>query len=159
MKTARPLILSLLLSALLPLCVACDKVSDNGDLDGMWQIMSIAYQREQAAASTYDSVCATKDYKAYLSFQLDLSKIHWNNIDITDTNVVLSRFKHRGDTLRLDEFYRHYPDSDIPIEENEINILKPFGIWHTEEIFIVKELDSKSLILQSNYARITLRKF
>ena len=73
MKTARPLILSLLLSALLPLCVACDKVSDNGDLDGMWQIMSIAYQREQAAASTYDSVCATKDYKAYLSFQLDLS--------------------------------------------------------------------------------------
>ena len=157
----------LFLVALLPFTFAgCDKISDNGALDGMWQIMSVAYnsnysEQDTTLTTVYDSVSDKRVYKAYLSFQLDLAKIHWLeiNIEAPQTNKVLCRFERGKGTLRLYQLYWNQPDQDISITDEEAPRLSPFGIHRTDETFEVVTLTHENMVLQSRYARITLRKF
>lgn len=135
---------------------SCDKVSDNGDLDGMWQFMTITYARN----GVYDSTVNAKDYKAYLSFQLDLARISWRNVSITDaTKNILCRFNHQGNTLQLHDFYLDFAASDSLITDANTLLLTPLGIKGNNVTFTVLEENKNSLILQSDYARIVLRKF
>lgn len=135
---------------------SCDKLSDNGDLDGMWQFMTITYARN----GVYDSTVNAKDYKAYLSFQLDLARISWRNVAITDaTKNILCRFNHQGNTLQLHDFYLDFAASDSLITDANTLLLTPLGIKGNNVTFTVLEENKNSLILQSDYARIVLRKF
>ena len=71
--------------------VSCDKLPENGKLDGMWQIMSVNY----AHGSEYDSLVDIKSQKVYLSFQLKLAQIHTGAFrNEVQTDVILSRFSH-----------------------------------------------------------------
>ncbi len=147
------------------LLTSCEKVSDNGALDGMWQIMSVSYnsnysKNDSTQVEVFDIENNTKGYKAYLSFQLDLAKLYWLNTYIDGpNNIVLCRFERGKSKLRFHHFYWDCADHDIEITDEEAPRLSPFGFHQTDETFTVIQLTHKNMILQSRYARIILRKF
>lgn len=54
---------------------------------------------------------------------------------------------YEGDQLRI----------DMPL--SDVSDLRVFGLDDTEETFAITELSSSRLVLTSDYARLTLRKF
>ena len=165
MKQAIRLIKTFIVALFLISFSGCDKISDNGALDGMWQIMSVAYnsnysETDSTQATAYENVNDTKKYKVYLSFQLDLAKLHWLDTYIEGpNNIVLCRFTRGKSELRFHHFYWDCVDHNIELTDEEATRLSPFGFHKTDETFKVIQLTHKSMILQSRYARIVLRKF
>ena len=166
MKQAILLIKSFTIASLLIFLSGCDKMSDNGALDGMWQIMSVSYnsnysETDSTQADAYNIITDTKKYKVYLSFQLNLARLHWLDtyIESSKTNIVLCRFTRGKAELRLHQFYWDCVDHNIELTDEEATHLSPFGFHQTDETFKVIQLTHKSMILQSRYARIFLRKF
>ena len=111
---------------------ACGKTPINGDLDGRWQIMKIEYAsgEEETPERAYYSVA-----------------LHTINLMQVDVTSQTGNMEYTGDSLFV----------EMPI--SKIEDLLPFGMNGTEQRFGVKELTSKHLILQSDYARLEFRKF
>ena len=111
---------------------SCGKMPINGDLDGRWQIMKIAYAsgEEEAPERAYYSVV-----------------LHTINLMKVDVTSQTGNMEYTGDSLFV----------VMPI--SKVEDLLPFGMNGTEQRFGVKELTSKHLILQSDYARLEFRKF
>ena len=117
---------------LLLMAGACGKMPINGDLDGRWQIMKIEY------ASGEEEV----PERAYYSVAL-----HTINLMKVDVSNQTGNMEYTGDSLFV----------VMPI--SKVEDLLPFGMNGTEQRFGVKELTSKYLVLQSDYARLEFRKF
>ena len=117
---------------LLLMAGACGKMPINGDLDGRWQIMKIEY------ASGEEEV----PERAYYSVAL-----HTINLMKVDVTSQTGNMEYTGDSLFV----------VMPV--SKVEDLLPFGMNGTEQRFGVKELTSKYLVLQSNYARLEFRKF
>lgn len=111
---------------------ACGKTPINGDLDGRWQIMKIEYTSgdEEIPERTYYSVA-----------------LHTINLMKVGSTSQTGNMKYTGDSLLV----------IMPI--STVEDLLPFGMNGTEQRFRVKELTSKHLVLQSDYARLEFRKF
>lgn len=114
------------------LACACGKLPINGDLDGRWQIMKIEYASE---------VEDTPE-RAYYSIAL-----HTINLMQVGGGNQSGNMEYTGDSLFV----------TMPISTKED--LLPFGMDSTAQHFGVKELTSKHLVLQSDYARLEFRKF
>ena len=117
---------------LLLMAGACGKMPINGDLDGRWQIMKIAYAsgEEEAPERAYYSVA-----------------LHTINLMKVDVTSQTGNMEYTGDSLFV----------VMPV--SKVEDLLPFGMNGTEQRFGVKELTSKYLVLQSDYARLEFRKF
>nr|WP_233587566.1 lipocalin-like domain-containing protein [Parabacteroides sp. AF18-52] len=111
---------------------ACGKMPINGDLDGRWQIMKIKYAsgEEETPERAYYSVA-----------------LHTINLMQVGVTSQTGNMEYTGDSLFV----------EMPI--SKIENLLPFGMNGTEQRFGVKELTSKQLVLQSDYARLEFRKF
>ena len=111
---------------------ACGKTPINGDLDGRWQIMRIEYAsgEEETPERAYYSVA-----------------LHTINLMQVGVTSQTGNMEYIGDSLFV----------EMPI--SKIEDLLPFGMNGTEQRFGVKELTSKHLVLQSDYARLEFRKF
>ena len=111
---------------------ACGKTPINGDLDGRWQIMKIEYAsgEEETPERAYYSVA-----------------LHTINLMQVGVTSQTGNMEYTGDSLFV----------EMPI--SKIEDLLPFGMNGTEQRFRVKELTSKHLVLQSDYARLEFRKF
>ncbi|MBB4621338.1 hypothetical protein GGQ57_001232 [Parabacteroides faecis] len=111
---------------------ACGKMPVNGDLDGRWQIMKIEYAsgEEETPERAYYSVA-----------------LHTINLMQVGVTSQTGNMEYTGDSLFV----------EMPI--SKIENLLPFGMNGTEQRFGVKELTSKQLVLQSDYARLEFRKF
>ena len=111
---------------------ACGKTPINGDLDGRWQIMKIEYAsgEEETPERAYYSVA-----------------LHTINLMQVDVTSQTGNMEYTEDSLFV----------VMPI--SKIEDLLPFGMNGTEQRFGVKELTSKHLILQSDFARLEFRKF
>ena len=121
------------MAVLLTLIVsACGKMPINGDLDGRWQIMKIEYASgvEEAPERAYYSVA-----------------LHTINLMKVDVTSQTGNMEYTGDSLFV----------VMPV--SKVEDLLPFGMNGTEQRFGVKELTSKYLVLQSDYARLEFRKF
>lgn len=114
------------------LACACGKLPINGDLDGRWQIMKIEY-----ASGEEDT-----PERAYYSIAL-----HTINLMQVGGGNQSGNMEYTGDSLFV----------TMPISTKED--LLPFGMDSTTQHFGVKELTSKHLVLQSDYARLEFRKF
>lgn len=114
------------------LASACGKLPINGDLDGRWQIMKIEY-----ASGEEDT-----PERAYYSIAL-----HSINLMQVGGGSQNGKMEYTGDSLFV----------TMPISTKED--LLPFGMDSTVQHFGVKELTSKHLVLQSDYARLEFRKF
>ena len=111
---------------------ACGKTPINGDLDGRWQIMKIEYAsgEEETPERAYYSVA-----------------LHTINLMQVGVTSQTGNMEYTGDSLFV----------EMPV--SKIEDLLPFGMNDTKQRFGVKELTSKHLILQSDFARLEFRKF
>ena len=111
---------------------SCGKMPINGDLDGRWQIMKIEYASgvEEAPERAYYSVA-----------------LHTINLMKVSRKFQTGNMEYTGDSLFV----------VMPV--SQVEDLLPFGMNGTEQRFGVKELTSKYLVLQSDYARLEFRKF
>ena len=108
---------------LLLMASACGKMPINGDLDGRWQIMKIAYASGEEE----------NPERAYYSVAL-----HTINLMKVDVTSQTGNMEYTGDSLFV----------VMPI--SKVEDLLPFGMNGTEQRFGVKELTSKHLVLQSD---------
>lgn len=117
-------------SLILLVSFGCRKWPQNGDLDGMWQIMSIECDDQESAIPP----------KAYFCFERSICQIRTGRS--FTANMV-----YEDNTILLDFPY------------TEISDLKPFGIDCNPVSFEILHLSGKKLIMKNNYATLTLRKF
>jgi len=137
---------------------SCDKVPINGDLDGMWQMMTI-----QTPAGTRDM----KSTRAYLCIQLHLSQ--WDR----GGNRYYAHFRREGDSIFFYDFYHHSlhrskADDNEPITYEEMTKTDPskgwplmdaWGIHNLDARYRVQKLNSDALVLEKEDTTLTFRKF
>lgn len=111
---------------------ACGKMPINGDLDGCWQIMKIEYASGEEETPE----------RAY--YNVALHTINLMQVGVTSQT---GNMEYTGDSLFV----------EMPV--STVEDLLPFGMNDTKQRFGIKELTSKHLVLQSEYARLEFRKF
>ena len=111
---------------------ACGKMPINGDLDGRWQILKIEY------------VSGEEEIPERAYYSVALHTINLMKVGVTNQT---GNMEYTGDSLFV----------VMPI--STVEDLLPFGMNGKEQRFGVKELTSKHLVLQSDYARLEFRRF
>jgi len=130
---------------------SCDKMPMNGDLDGMWQLMS-----EETADTTIDM----KSTRHYISFQLHTAQFS----SLSNAHCFYSRFIHQGNTLQFVSISTNSTnatadDDNVLVSSDNIQQLHPWGIYELDPTFIVLTLNPHTLILESSHSRLQFRKF
>lgn len=121
---------------------SCDKASINGKLDGRWQLMTIEYED----GST------TECNRIYYSIQLHLVEISAKR---GNGGTFIGRFSYKEDEVTMSEFRCRGNEEELAgLKELEI-----FGINAPLTHFQVEKATGEKMILKSNYARLTFRKF
>lgn len=121
---------------------SCDKLPENGKLDGMWQLVQIDTEE--------GSNHAVKEQRLYYSVQLKLITLR----GMSGSKYILGRFKHEGNTLSLYDFRTGGDEKPCSLED-----LKPYGIYSAEPTFEVEKLTGSEMILKSEEATLYFRKF
>lgn len=139
------------LSLLCGILSACDKMPMNGDLDGMWQLMS-----EERDSATTD-LQATRHY---ISFQLHTAQFS----TATNSRCFYARFLHIDDSLHFHSICANSSnasdsDDNTPIPLDSVASLHPWGFYELTPSFAVVKLTSSTLVLQSPHSRLRFRKF
>ena len=132
---------------------ACDSYLINGDLDGIWQLQTIERHNP-------DTIIRNEGDLFY-SFQRHTILIgDYNNPDGPVGQLKSEQydclFERIGDSIMMEEFQLYYKRENHPYDTTR---LKRFGIYDKKSIFHIEELNSKRLILRSDSATITLRKY
>lgn len=134
------------------LCLTCGcdkKWPINGNLDGYWQLMTVETQSDGVK---------TNCHRMYIGIQLhmielkDLGNNGYKNFfgefnyDEDKNIVVIKNLKEKVSTSDNGQMA-------------DIKDLNPYGINSQETVFDVIKADGKTLILESDYARLTMRSF
>jgi hypothetical protein len=131
------------------LLTACDKESsDNGDLEGFWQMTEMDNKYAKHVSDMHESGLTW-------SFQGKLLELR----DVTDhqKDIVMS-FEHKGGELRVYNPYFVERDSD-DIRVTDESYLRPYGISKTDIQFKVLELSSKEMIIDNDTYQLKFRKY
>ena len=145
-----------LITIFLLLLTGCSiETSDNGVLDGRWQLMEINY------FDGSNRKVETKEQLIFWDIQYKLISIHSMSGKLHDslTEESLCRFNYKKDSLKLSDFYRHFREADQKIDDPLTTYFQKTGINGIKANFAVLHLDSKSMLLQSDYAKLSFRKF
>lgn len=145
-----------LITIFLLLLTGCSiETSDNGVLDGRWQLMEINY------FDGSNRTVKTKEQLIFWDIQYKLISIHSMSSKLHDslTEESLCRFNYTKDSLKLSDFYRHFREADQKIDDPLTTYFQKTGINGINANFAVLHLDSKSMLLQSDYAKLSFRKF
>lgn len=135
------------------LCLAgffasCDiRLSDNGDLDGYWQLA-----RVDTLHGGITDVC---DRRLFWSVQAQLLQVS----DLTYRHdACILRFEHTGSTLRVHTPYLvDHAGSDVPV--SDAALLEPYGIQRLDETFTVERLDGKLMTLKGDCLRLEFNRY
>ena len=132
------------------LCVSCEnKWPKNGNLDGQWQLLTIEHKGE-----TTD----VKEQQLYLSFQLDLFQLsiandrqrYYGYFDKGEGTIVFRQFSDMAENDLV-------TNNNLPLTSAET--LHRWGYYTLNEAFRIERLTKQEMILQSDSARVTYRKF
>ncbi len=162
----RPLhykIYTILILLAMSLSTACDKMPDNGQLDGMWQLMSI----ETADGHILD----VKDQQHYWSFRLRL--VQFTASRGIDTDKYYAHFYREEGNIVLKDFcqearYEKDTDDNVWVSSEEAELLHPWGVYgQTDEddsqkikaTYRVEALTDTRLVLKSDQVCLIFRKF
>lgn len=121
--------------------LSCRKHSPNGELDGFWQIQTVEY------ISSGDVV--SPNPKRYICINL-----HVIELQIGSSPVLVAgnmQYDKETGTLSLD-----FPESEFNQPDGDP---QGFGIMHPRMILKVRELNSKTLVLESDESIITCRRW
>lgn len=128
---------------------SCDvEFSDNGNLDGFWQLCAVDTLQTGRTGDLRDKGL-TWAFEGEILEVRDVWKVH--------QDIAMS-FSYTGQALNV---YAPYlvdrENGDIRIEDE--NLLKPYGISSLEMNFNVKELNSDRMTLESSLLRLHFRKY
>jgi hypothetical protein len=132
--------------------VSCElETSGNKELDGYWQMC-------QVDTLATDGVTDTREALIYWGIQGKLLQIRFSENGKYLGEGLLFRFERAPYTLNLSSPIRHHLyDTDEPIED--VEVLKPDGIYQLEEVFSIIELNDKSMVLDNGVLRLHFRKY
>lgn len=132
------------------LMASCDlEHSDNGDLDGFWQL----YQLDTLSTG---GVTDMRDSMTSWSFQMRLMEIRGSYENAKEG--VLFRFEHKADSLILSNPY--YSDRMVgDVEITDAAELRPLGIYHLREPFYIEALNDDRMHLRTDRLRFHFRKY
>lgn len=130
---------------------SCDgiKISDNGDLDGMWHLVKL------------DSIHNAEDvdfskHTIFWSIQADL--LYIDDKSLQHEPCLLRFDKSKGKLDVFDPYiYNNMDEADEKI--TDVAFLQPYGINALEESFIIEKLNRKSLVLKSNSLVLTFTRY
>ncbi len=138
---------------------ACNKVPENGPLDGQWQLMEIA-TRETPDDAAFSHSEAQKDKGIYWSFQLRLLSIRTHTGPLNGhTSETVGRFRYLADRLAVTELYIHFRSRDSLVTDPATTAFEPLGITGCADTFQIERLDGEQMVLRSQDRRLTFRKF
>lgn len=148
-------ILAILAVVAMTLMSSCDKLPENGALDGRWQLME-RYTHATPEALDYTVREDMKAKRIYWAFQLKLLSIKTYTSSL---NEILARFRHTGSTLELPQIYIHLGARDSLLTDPATEALVPIGIHGNATTFDVIRLNGKQMILRSEQDSLVFRKF
>ena len=130
------------------LLTSCEiEFSNNGKLDGFWQLIAVD---TLATQHTSDLKTSGRTW----AFQGRLLEMRDTKGGYSD---LYFSFEHRGDSLFLDSPYLSDRDAD-DIKITDVNIVRPYGVNGLKEEFEIENLSNNKLVLRSKTLRLMLRK-
>ena len=129
---------------------SCDiRTSDNGDLDGYWQLRSVD-------TLTTGSSCDMRDSLRFWSFQVHLLHVRDNKEEKLDK--VFMRFTLSDKVMTLTNPIIDLRDSsDLVLTDT--TFLRHYGIHDMPETLKVVTLNSSTMILENRVLRLNFRKY
>lgn len=137
------LVYIVVMAAMLGACTL--ETSDNGDLDGLWQLYSLDSLANGASADMRDS---------HVFWAVQCQLLEARNRD----SQVLFRFNNTGDSLLLSDPYINFRDSS-DIKVTDAAMLAPLGINNLGEHFAIRALNSDKMVLEAPTLRLYFRKY
>ncbi|MBO5467367.1 MAG: lipocalin-like domain-containing protein [Prevotella sp.] len=122
--------------------------SDNGALDGYWQLSSIDTLANGHSVNMRDS-------GIFWAFNFNLLVTRSTKEPLGE---ILYDFENTDDNLILSNPYILYRDSS-DIKVTDVNLLKKYGVNSLLETFTIEHLNSNKMVLQSNLVRLNFRKY
>ena len=143
------------LLSILTLCllvVSCElETSGNKELDGYWQM-------DQVDTLSTGGVADTREALVFWGVQGKLLQIRYSENGTFLGEGLLFRFNQDDKHLTLfSPVIHHLYETDEPIDD--VEILKPFGIFNLEETFDIEELDDKEMVLTNDVLRRHFRRY
>ena len=133
---------------------ACDSYLINGDLDGMWQLQTIEQQEPKVTIKNQGNLFYSFQRHSVLIGDYDKSQKLVGHVNFEEQYTCL--FEYAGDSITMGEFHYYYVDQDklAPVAN-----LKKFGLYEKETTFYIEELTPNRLVLRSDSAVLTMRKY
>lgn len=141
-------IISLIFFALTLVCASCSKLSNNGDIDGRWQLIH-TYIKTDTEPDHYGMSEDKTAQQIYWSFQLDLLSITSSDNLNGHTPETVARFVYAPPQLAITKTYIHYRDRDSLITDPLSTSLTPLGIRGNATNYRIARLNKTTLILCS----------
>lgn len=138
-----------LVCLLLCLLAGCKKAPMNSNIEGFWQLLEFT---TEADGETHPC------NRIYYSIQLWVAEVSERGGDLGITPFRgRYRYDEETNTVTLKEMSTYAtPENSRPATREELH---PFGLDSTDTTFDVIKADGKWLILKSNYATLTLKRF
>lgn len=138
-----------LVCLLLCLLAGCKKAPMNSNIEGFWQLLEFT---TEADGETHPC------NRIYYSIQLWVAEVSERGGDLGITPFRgRYRYDEETNTVTLKEMSTYAtPENSRPATREELH---PFGLDSTDTTFDVIKADGKWLILKSDYATLTLKRF
>lgn len=132
------------------LLMSCEfRTSDNGKLDGFWQVTAIDNKQS-------GETCDMRKSQMSWAFNGHLLVVRYGMASVI--YEALFRFRHDGNELILYDPYKSNRDEgDVKIEDAAV--LEELGIYSLEEQFTVLQLDDSSMLLESDRVVLHFRRY
>lgn len=138
--------LSRIIPILILLCLlACDKMDDNGKLDGNWQLT-------RWTDNATGEVKADNSSKIFYTVKLQLIQFADQS---SDDWPFIATFSHKGDSLILTNIYAHRANTDSIASATD---LQRFGV-SSDGRFAINELTGSRMTLRNSTNTLTFRKY
>lgn len=140
------------------------EMSDNGQLDGYWQLAAIE-ALDDVAADKY-GLAATCEGNSATSCDLRKSRIFWsfqvNLLQLSDQNYLqpwyLFRFELRGDSLHIyNPYLLDRTSADQPLTDPQA--LSPYYLDQLDDNFLIERLDDDQMILRNELLRFFFNRY
>ncbi len=130
------------------LLTSCDiETSNNGDLDGFWQLQSVDTLSNNVSVDM-------KSQGVFWGVQKDLVEVRKYK---GDSYNVYFKFDYNGNSLRLYSPYKDDRDEQDKVI-TDIILLRPLGVNALDESFTIEQLDDK-LVISSSSLRLHFRRY
>jgi hypothetical protein len=131
------------------LCASCSvERSDNGQLDGFWQLKTVDTLSTGGVADMRES-------QMTWAFQGGL--VEFRHAPNRDKDYYMS-FVHKGDSLLLFGAYHLLREQGDTLLQSA-TLLAPFGVTRLNQGFRILELGSQQMCLRSEDLKLTLRRY